>query len=396
MKRVLFTQSSLEPPGGGNGVAVWMIEALKDTCRVTVLTSQRPDLASINRYFGTTLKPNEFDLELVTGWFQRVLSRLPTTAAMLKAYYLYWRCRRLAPQYDVAITADNEADMGSCGIQYVHFPRFFPHRPAVDLKWYHWFRLLLWTYYRAPALFSRFSAQRMRRNVTLVNSEFTGRLFRAIHGTETITLYPPAIGEFPEISWQQRENGFVTIGRFSPEKRFEYSIGILNQVRGAGLDVHLHLVGVPDDDAYTKFIRALVQANSRWVFMHENLSRAQLVELITTHRYGLHAMQDEPFGMAVAELLSGGCIPFVFNGGGQVEIVGHDSRLIYNSAEDAAAKILQTLRDNNRQMLLRESLAQRKELFTTRRFVLRVREIVAAASNYSQKSAPPPATSEAP
>lgn len=392
MKRILFTQYSLQPPGGGNGVAVWMIEALKDSCRVTVLAAQRPDLASINRYFGTTLKPNEFDLELATGWFQRVLSRLPTPAAMLKAYYLYWRCRHLASQYDVAITADNEADMGSCGIQYVHFPRFFLRRPAVDLKWYHWFRLLLWVYYRAPALLSRFSTQRMRRNVTLVNSEYTGRMFRAVHCRETITLYPPAIGEFPEVPWQQRENGFVTIGRFSPEKRFESVITILNQVRAAGLDVHLHLVGVPDDAAYTKFVRALVQANSAWVFLHENLSRAQLIELITAHRYGLHAMQDEPFGMAVAELLSGGCIPFVFNGGGQVEIVGHDSRLIYDSVEDAADKIVQTLRDDNCQILLRESLAQRKDLFTTRHFARRVREIVAAAGNCSKQPASRPTT----
>jgi glycosyltransferase involved in cell wall biosynthesis len=103
-------------------------------------------------------------------------------------------------------------------------------------------------------------------------------------------------------------------------------------------------------------------------------------------------MQDEPFGMAVAELLSGGCIPFVYNGGGQVEIVDHDPRLIYNSAADAVDKIVRTLRDNHRQMALREHLAQRKELFTTRRFVLRVREIVAAAGDCPERSARSPAT----
>jgi hypothetical protein len=62
MKRVLFTQFSLQPPGGGNGVAVWMLEALKDSCRVTVLAFEKPDLTSINRYFGTTLRPTDFDL----------------------------------------------------------------------------------------------------------------------------------------------------------------------------------------------------------------------------------------------------------------------------------------------------------------------------------------------
>ena len=232
----------------------------------------------------------------------------------------------------------------------------------------------------------------MRRNVTLVNSEFIGRRFRAVHGAQTITLYPPAIGEFAAVPWEQRENGFLTIGRISPEKRIECAIDILNRVRAAGIDVHLHLVGVPDHDAYTDFVRGLVQANAAWVFLHENLSRSELLDLISTHRYGLHAMEAEPFGMAVAELLSGGCIPFVYNDGGQVEIVDHDPRLIYNSAEDAVDKIVRTLRDHHCQMALRERLAQRKELFSTRRFVLRVREIVAAAGNYPERSARPPAT----
>ena len=377
MKRVLFTQFSLQPPGGGNGVAVWMLEALKGSCDITVLVSEKPDLDSINRYFGTSLEFADFKVILATGWFHQAISKLPMPLAMLKAYYLYWQCRRVANQYDIAITADNEADMGPCGIQYVHFPRFYPHRPAVDLKWYHWFSVLLWMYYRIPHWLSGFSSQRMRQNLTLVNSAYTGRIFRAVHGTPTIILYPPAIGEFVEVPWEQRETGFISVGRISPEKRFECTIDILSRVRAAGFDVHLHLVGVPDDDAYTDFIRSLVHANAGWVFLHENLPRAQLLDLISTHRYGLHSMRDEPFGMAVAELLCGGCVPFVYNGGGQVEIVDHDPKVIYNSAEDAANKIIQTLREPQLQMQLRERLAQRKELFSTRRFVDRIRTIVA-------------------
>ena len=393
MKRVLFTQSSLQPPGGGNGVAVWMLQALKDSCRVTLLTWAKPDLASVNRYFGTTLRSTDFDLVLAPAWFRRLASTLPTPAAMLKFHYLFWRCRRLAPRYDVAITADNEADMGlSCGIQYVHFPRFHPQRPAVDVQWYHRFRTLLRAYYAIPARVGGFCAQRMRRNVTLVNSDFIGRRFREVHDAQTITLYPPAIGEFVEVPWEQREDGFLIIGRISPEKRIECAIDILRRVRAAGLDVHLHVIGVPDHEAYTDFVRGLVRANAAWVFLHENLARGELLELISTHRYGLHAMEAEPFGMAVAELLSGGCIPFVHDGGGQVEIVDHDPRLIYNSAADAAGKIVRTLRDHHCQTAVRERLALRKELFSTQRFALRVREIVAAAGNYPQRSTRPPAT----
>jgi len=381
MKRVLFTQASLAPVGGGNGVAAWILEALKEHYRIAVLTFEKPDLARINRFFGTTLKSTDFDLFLVTGWFPHVVSKFPTPLAMLKAYYLYWRCRRLAPQYDIAITADNEADMGSCGVQYVHFPRFFPHRPAVDLKWYHGFRALRWAYYRVPAWVTGFSEQRMRRNVTLVNSEYTGRHFNAVHGTKTITLYPPAIGTFPKVPWELRKRGFLIIGRIAPEKRIELAIEILKRVRDLGVEVHLHVIGIAPVETYANLVRDLVKANAAWVSLHENLSRTELLQLISTHRYGLHAMKDEPFGMAVAELVSGGCIPFVYNGGGPVEIVDHDPWLIYDTAEEAAEKIAQTLQDDSRQMVVRERLARRKELFTTQRFVLGVRESVAAADN---------------
>ena len=80
-------------------------------------------------------------------------------------------------------------------------------------------------------------------------------------------------------------------------------------------------------------------------------------------------MQGEPFGMAVAELISGGCVTFVPNSGGQVEIVGNDERLIYSSREDAVNKILRALREPDYQASLRSHVASRRNLFGAKRFV---------------------------
>ena len=87
-------------------------------------------------------------------------------------------------------------------------------------------------------------------------------------------------------------------------------------------------------------------------------------------------MFDEPFGMAVAELVTGGCVTFVHNSGGQVEIVGNDERLIYSSPENAVNKILRALRDPDYQASLRSYVASRRNLFTAERFVNRIREVV--------------------
>lgn len=71
-------------------------------------------------------------------------------------------------------------------------------------------------------------------------------------------------------------------------------------------------------------------------------------------------------------------IVWVPRGGGQVEIVGDEPALLYDSEDEAAEKILATLADDREQTRLREHLATRAALFTTERFVDQVRAIVAS------------------
>ena len=318
-----------------------MLQALKSSCRVTLLTWAKPDLASVNRYFGTTLRSTDFDLVLAPAWFRRLASTLPTPAAMLKFHYLFWRCRRLAPRYDVAITADNEADMGlSCGIQYVHFPssshsgrRWMCSGITDSGRCYgHITR-------SRPA--SAVLAERVRRNMTLVEPP---TLSAAGFTKYTTRKRLPSIrrpsGNLCEVPWEQREA--------VSDQWAHLSLKTLHQMREIDVvrpDLRRRPRRTPARDRRSgprglHRFRSRPGTSQRRVGVSSRKSRARgTARLISTHRYGLHAMEAEPFGMAVAELLSGGCIPFVHDGGGQVEIVDHDPRLIYNSVADAAGKI---------------------------------------------------------
>jgi glycosyltransferase involved in cell wall biosynthesis len=180
----------------------------------------------------------------------------------------------------------------------------------------------------------------------------------------------------PAVPWEHREDGFVCIGRISPEKRIEQIIDILSKVRGNGLAPHLHIVGTPGDDAYVAFIRDCVDANRSWVTMHENLPREELAQLVASHRYGIHAMNEEHFGMAVAEMVRAGCIVFAPNNGGPAQILGEDDRLLYSSVQDAAEKIGFTMLRRERQKELRDFLGQRGALFSAQRFVREFRDLV--------------------
>lgn len=293
-----------------------------------------------------------------------------------QANYLLSVARRFGTQYDVIITADNESDFGGRGIQYIHFPKFDPVRPAVDLRWYNRSRRVADLYRRLATRLTGFSMERMRHNLSVVNSEFMGARVRALHGVETVTVHPPIAGSFPAMPWERREDGFVCIGRISPEKRFEQIIGILATVRGKDLAPHLQIVGTPDSGAYAAFIRTCVDANRSWVTMHENLPRQELAQLVSSHRYGIHAMHEEPFGMAVAEMVSAGCIGFAPNNGGSAQILGGDERLLYSSPQDAAEKIELTIVRPDLQKDLREYLTPRRALFSAQRFVNQITELV--------------------
>jgi hypothetical protein len=87
-------------------------------------------------------------------------------------------------------------------------------------------------------------------------------------------------------------------------------------------------------------------------------------------------MREEHFGMAPAELARAGVIVWVPRGGGQMEIVGHEPALLYESDDDAVQKISATLASASEQQRLREKLASISEQFSTARFMEQVRTIV--------------------
>lgn len=373
MKRVLLVQPSLQPPGGANGLAAWMIEALKRTHAVSVLTWTPIHLPPINRYYGTSLSESDFRAHALPRGLRSLTNLVPL--GFLKVQLLLSWCKKMKDQYDVIITANNEADFGCRGIQYIHFPRAYLTWLDVKPVWYFLSPALAHGYYRLCMQVSGFSVERMKQNLTLANSHWTSTKLRERYGIDATTVYPPVPGVFPEIPWEDREDGFVCIGRIAPEKELEKMTAILGAVRSHGWNLHLHIIGSPENTYYYRRWHRSIRRNASWIILEENLSRVELVRLLATHRYGIHGMSEEHFGMAVAEMVQAGCLVFVPRGGGQVEIVT-DERLLYGTAEEAVTKIVQTMSDLSVQTSLRNHLASRKKLFSTQEFMRRIHEIV--------------------
>lgn len=374
--RILIAQPSLEPPGGGNAVAVWLIEALKSTYDITVYAREPVAFESINRYVGSSLRPEEIEVRLLPRAFEMTRRALRIEAALWQRYLLLRYVRRVAADYDLVISVNNEIDIGRRAIQYVHFPWGWWPRPEQDLRWFHRIPGLLPLYYRIGDRLAPVSRDRIRRNRTLVNSDWTGAQFRKVYGGETTTVYPPIAVEPDLTPPAKRENAFVILGMITPHKQIETAVAIVERVRRAGHDVRLKIAGGKRYGDYLRVIRRLADAHRDWITLHVDPSRTEVLGLLARSRYGIHATPDEHFGMAPAEMARSGCIVFVPDSGGQVEVAGADPRLTWSSIDDAVAKISAVLADEALQSELHAKLVAHSERFSYGRFRDQVRAIV--------------------
>ena len=380
-RKVLLVQPSMQPPGGGNGVAAWMLQALVRDHDVTVLSWWPVDVAPINRFFGTSLDPRAFATRVVPYAWRALPDHLPVPVALLRSSIVMRFTRQFIDDFDVVMGVHNETDYGRRGIQYVHYPTYLRPRPQVDLRWYHGFPPLLNAYYAASDRLAGFSLDRMKSNLTLCNSNWTASHVRRFLGIDGVTLYPPVLASTPQATWGERSRAFVAMGRISPEKEYERLIRIVARVRAHAPDITLTIVGTWDaktERYYNSLVKlaASLDSSGSWITIRRDLSRDEVRRLLTSTRYGIHGMREEHFGMAPAEMVRAGMIVWVPNGGGQVEIVGDAPALKYSSEDEAVDSILQVIGNPSEEHRLRGHLEHQGELFSHDRFMTSVREIV--------------------
>ena len=383
--RVLYVSGDVRTGGGGRGVSTLILEALAREFDLTHLCTVPPDLPAVDAWFGSnlsgltwkTVRPSSFE-----RWLVRCI---PGEGAFHEVNYVLRCAKRIAPEFDVTFACcDMEADVGAPGIQYLHYP-YFGDRP-----WRRWLPGDAAPLRLAGALLagrtdpwmaiSGYDVERSRRNLTLTNSHWTARRISALLDIESTVVYPPALGRFPEAAWETRADGFVSIGQLERGKRFDWIIDTMALVHRQWPAVQLHLCCHQDPRWVEAKIVHLVERKVReangWVHLHWNLSRVALGELLSRNRYGIHAKFEEHFGMAPAEIASSGALPFVHDSGGQVEIVGHDPRLCFDTPEDAATKILDVMRNPALQDELRAQVSTRAEQFAPKTFQKQIVEQV--------------------
>lgn len=365
--------------GGSEACVMWLAEALKSDCDVTVVTTGGWDLPALNRYYGTSLAAGEVKVRLAP--MPPVPAKL--VGAALRGALLQRFARRIAREYDLRISAYGLIDWG---VNAVHFIADFSWHPSIRREYdppspgLAYRDTLLRRAYLALA---RSCSAPSGRNIILddhliANSDWSANQLRPHYPFGKIpVVYPPVWSSFPNVPWSAKDDAFVMIGRIAPEKRIEAAIRVLQTLRRRGHNLRFYLCGDIPADAYGRTIRAQCEANREWIICHGLVSDSRKATLLAHCRYGIQMRSCEPFGISVAEMVKANAIVFAPNAGGQAEIL-QSEQLLFSDEADAVQKIEAVIRNPELQVALGRHTKKRALLFSAESFVRQARAALAS------------------
>ena len=359
MARVAVLHNTLDLRGGADAVCLHACEALAADHDVELFTLSRTSPADLNPLYGT-----DVDVPVRAPAGTRVLNRfldavaartgplLPLRSVLLDRYF-----QRSARRFDLAVSTANEFAPPLPSVQYVHYPQF--NLAGVDDG--------------GPLnpFFSRLAGvDRLPDDATmLANSSWTADVVERIYGRRPEVCHPPVDPIADPLPWEEREDGFVVLGRIAPDKRVLEAIRIVEGVRGRGHDVHLHVVGSASSN-YRTYVGRVERAADRrdWIRIERDLPRTDVEAVLRSHRYGLNAKPDEHFGTAVAEYVAAGMVAFAPDSGGQVDVLGDDPDRLFGSIPDAVETVDAAIRRGARPTLARDRFDRERFHEALRRF----------------------------
>jgi len=357
----------------------WIIEALKDHYDLFLVTIGNVNFEVINHAWGTKIKSKELNIIKFPKFFLDHTDKF----TLLKYSIVGNICKKISKEFDVIFSTYNVMDFGKRGIQYIgdflfldEFRKYLYQIPEKREKgWFYKNSLIRKIYLKINRSLYVPNKEMIFRNFTLVNSRWSQRILEENFGVRSEVVYPPVIENFIDISWDEKEMGFICLANLVPFKQIERAFRILDKVRNEGFNVHLHLIGRVEDSYYAKKIINFCSLNKEWCYYEGEVYGEKKLNFLSRHKFGINCCQNEAFGIAVAEMIKSGAIVWVPNGGGQIEIVNHPM-LIYENEDDAVNKIIRILRDYSFQESLRSHLAIQGELFSIEGFKRNIRQVI--------------------
>lgn len=369
--------------GGSESRVMWLLQTLKDAYDVTLVTTRDVDLVDLNHFYGTAVGRNEITIRCApVPWFMKNSSGIAGLRGVLYERFT----QRIGHEYDLCISAYNLTDWGAPALHFIadfvwdrELVKIFDPTPRQGAKLIHQDNFLRRAYLQLCRLIRKngkpIASFFDGTHQLIANSQWSSDQIENKYGYVCdAVVFPPVLSAFRPVKWKEREYGFVSIGRVAQEKRVEQQIDIMERVRALGHNLHFHIIGEVENDPYGNMIKEKC-AGKPWVHLEGRKVGLEKERLLTKHKFALHTRPHEAFGITVAEYVKAGCIPFLPDSGGQVEVAPFNE-LQFGSVEDAVLKIDKILRSETLQQTLLQKLETQKNTFSSDRFCSQARQIV--------------------
>ncbi len=193
------------------------------------------------------------------------------------------------------------------------------------------------------------------------NSNFTKKFIDQTYGVNSMVIYPPV--DTKNFKPGNKKNIILSVGRFSKtlhNKRQEIMIDGFKEIFSNAKNWELLLVGgaLANDEVYVDELKK--KSDNFPIRIFPNLSFNKLQELygqakIYWHAAGFGENEEvnpermEHFGITTVEAMAAGCVPLVFNGGGQKEIIkSGENGILWESLKDLQDQTLSLISDERR------------------------------------------------
>lgn len=345
------------------------LEQLLTRGRVCLLTLHPVSLAELDQRWGTRLAESALEVTVVDSLWLKFAQALKLPRIRLECHILCREARKLVSHYQYCTVVGEELDLQVPCLQYLYYPNRSLEvmrrlgrqgRPV-------WWNLLLWLNIFFCQLLCKWDDSAISKNFTVLISGYVGEVFQKIYrGRGNFILFPPPTVE-PQGMGGERRLALLAIGRIARIKQWTSLISLLDQLRAEGYEVGLTIAGYVEEQAYYDELVQLKESRNDWFRLRTNISREELNTEIAGHEFGIHMMPEEHYGMAVAELLLGGCLTLVHDSGGQVEIVT-EPELRFRDLQDGARKLKGLLASDKERERLKASQQARRQAYTLEAF----------------------------
>ena len=241
--------------------------------------------------------------------------------------------------------------------------------PAISSVPSKYSKSLFWKLYLLPFKFiiTRMKDEAKRAKI-IANSYYSARAIAEAYSINLPeVIYPPVDVEFYSKAFTgEKENYFVTIGRFERGKMLENSI-VFSSVSG----IRGIIIGNSNDKKYFNELVRLKEKLKANVEFLPNLPREEVLKVLSKAKLYFHPTIGEHFGIPIVEAMAAGLIPIVPKESGGSEIVPEFS---YSSLEEAASIAKQLITENS--FALSKEMHEKAMNFSKEVFKNKIHDIV--------------------